>query len=71
MSKINIDDYVEEVEIIQEGWRYEIYIFQSDKDYKKHEKIKTRKHTFGEDRNFNRKRDKQKSHRTIRTDKII
>lgn len=68
MSKINPNDYIEIIEEVDD-WNDEILPNEIDKDYKKFEKIKSRKHHFKEGRNLDRIRDKQKNHR-ISTNKI-
>ncbi len=66
MSKINLNDFIEE--ILVEG---ELSIHPSivDKDYSKYEKIRS-KHRSKNGRDLVRKHDRQKDHRIIRTDKI-
>jgi hypothetical protein len=69
MGKINLNEYVEEVEDYDPNYN-EFSSFLIDNDHKKFEKIKHKKHHFKENRNIEKLRDKQKSHRTKRTDKI-
>jgi len=68
MSKINLDDYVEDV-VFDDA--YDIWSESVDKDYQKFQKIQNKKHHFKENRNFEKIRDMQKSHRKTRTDKIL
>jgi len=70
MCKVNLEDYIEQV-VDVDAWGDELFIYPIDKDYKKFEKIKPKKHHFKENVNIERIRDKQKNHRVLRTDKKI
>lgn len=70
MSKINIDEYIEKIDEVDEH-NDELFIYPIDKDYVTFEKIRSKKHHFKEGRNLDRLRDKQKNHRISRFDKKI